>query len=274
MKISGKKVGAYIFLICTSLLFIGPMFLTLLSSLKTNREIFSNPFGLPQVYKFSNYAIAWSEANMGRYFLNTILIAGGTVVILVIVATMAAYILSRYKFRANRGVFIFFLLGMMVPVHTVLVPIAYLIGVLNLKNNLLALILVYVAFSLSFSILVLVNFMKTIPSSLEEAAIIDGATMRNIYTHVILPLSAPSIATISIFNFLGAWNGVVFPLIFINDSRLKPISLGLLNFHGERGSEYGLLMAAIAITVCLPMVVYMLFQEKIEGGLTVGSIKG
>ncbi len=274
MRISLKKFSTYFFLIVTSMLFIGPLILTLLSSLKDNREIFSNPFGLPEVYRFSNYVTAWTEANMGRYFLNTMVIAGGTVVLLILVATMASFVLSRISFRGSRAIFIFFLLGMMVPMHSVLVPIAYMIGIFQLKNNLFALILVYVAFSLSFSILVLVNFMKTINGSLEEAAIIDGASLVNIYTHIILPLSAPSIATISIFNFLGAWNGVVFPLLFINDSRLKPISLGLLNFSGERGSNYGLLMAAIAITVCVPMLTYMLFQEKIEGGLTVGSIKG
>ncbi len=274
MRTTTKKIGSYLFLISTSLLFIVPMILTVLSSVKGNREIFSNPFGLPEVYRFSNYTTAWIEANMGRYFLNTIVIAGGTVILLIIVATMASYILSRYSFLWNRTIFLFFLLGMMIPMHSVLVPIAYMIGALQLKNNIFALIMVYVAFSLSFSILVLVNFMKTIPSSLEEAAIIDGASMPNMYAHIIVPLSAPAISTISIFNFLGAWNGVVFPLIFINDSRLKPISLGLLNFNGERGSEYGLLMAAIAITVCVPMIVYLLFQEKIEGGLTAGSIKG
>jgi len=153
------------------------------------------------------------------------------------------------------------------------VPVSYIIGALELKNNLVALVLLYVAFSLSFSILVLTRFMKGINASLEEAALMDGASYFQIYFKVILPMSVPAISTVSIFNFLGAWNNILFPLLFINDDRLKPIALGLLNFSGERGSEYGPLMAAIVITILVPLVVYLLFQEKIESGLAAGSVK-
>ena len=152
------------------------------------------------------------------------------------------------------------MLGMMVPVHTVLVPVSYIIGALNLKNNIPALVMIYVAFSLPFSILVVTNFMKGVNRSLEEAALM-------------LPMTVPAISTISIFNFLGAWNNILFPLLFINDKNLKPIALGLLNFNGERGSDYGPLMAAIVITVAVPLVIYLLFQEKVEGGLAAGAVK-
>jgi raffinose/stachyose/melibiose transport system permease protein len=154
-----------------------------------------------------------------------------------------------------------------------LVPVAYIIGALNLKNNILALILIYVSFSLPFSILVMTNFMKGVNRSLEEAAVIDGATYFQVYRLVILPLCIPALSTISIFNFLSAWNNILFPLLFINDKKLKPISLGLLNFNGERGSDYGPLMAAIVITVALPLILYLLFQEKVEGGLAAGAVK-
>ena len=165
------------------------------------------------------------------------------------------------------------MLGMMVPVHTVLVPVSYIIGALNLKNNIPALVMIYVAFSLPFSILVVTNFMKGVNRSLEEAALIDGATYFQIYKNVMLPMTVPAISTISIFNFLGAWNNILFPLLFINDKNLKPIALGLLNFNGERGSDYGPLMAAIVIAVAVPLVIYLLFQEKVEGGLAAGAVK-
>lgn len=201
------------------------------------------------------------------------MISMSTVIVLVIVASMAAYVLARFDFKINKYLSIFFLLGMMIPMHTILVPVAYLVGKLGLKNNLVALVLIYVAFSLSFSIFVLTRFMKGINMSLEEAAIIDGAGYFQIYTRIVLPLSVPAISTVSIFNFLGAWNNILFPLLFINDDKLKPISLGLLNFNGERGSEYGPLMAAIVITVFVPLVIYLLFQEKVEGGLAAGAVK-
>ncbi len=253
--------------------FIGPMLFTLVSSLKENNEIFNSPFSLPEIFKFENYVIAWNEANMGRYLLNSILISLSTVLILAFVASMASFALSRFDFKINKFLILFFLIGMMIPMHTVLVPVSYMIGLFGLKNNLIALVLLYVAFSLPFSILVLTRFMKGISASLEEAAIMDGASYFQVYFKIILPMSVPAISTISIFNFLAAWNDILFPLLFINDDKLKPVALGLLNFSGERGSEYGPLMAAIAITILVPLAVYLLFQEKVESGLASGAVK-
>ncbi|WP_312441024.1 carbohydrate ABC transporter permease [Lacrimispora sp.] len=267
------KVIMYLYLLLMTVVFAMPMVFTLLSSVKTKLEIFSDPFALPKVPQFVNYIVAWKEANMSRYFINSILQAGATVIILAIMASMAAYVLSRFDFKGNKFLLLFFTVGMMVPMHTVLVPVAYIIGALNLKNNILALILIYVSFSLPFSILVMTNFMKGVNRSLEEAAVIDGATYFQVYRLVILPLCIPALSTISIFNFLSSWNNILFPLLFINDKKLKPISLGLLNFNGERGSDYGPLMAAIVITVALPLILYLLFQEKVEGGLAAGAVK-
>lgn len=267
------KIGIYTFLTVMALTFICPMVFTIISSFKNNTEIFGSPFSLPKKFLLSNYVEAWKGANMSTYFFNSIFISFATVVILVIVSSMAAYALSRFKLRFGKGLMVFFLAGMMIPIHTILVPVAYVIGAFNLKNNLAALIMVYVAFSLSFSIYVLERFMRGINVSLEEAAIIDGAGFFQIYSKVILPMTVPAISTISIFNFLGAWNNILFPLLFINDDKLKPIALGLLNFNGERGSQYGPLMAAIVITVFVPMIIYLLFQEKVENGLAAGAVK-
>ena len=263
----------YIFLIAMAAMFVTPLLFTLISSLKDNREIFASPFALPETYRFENYIIAWKEANMSQYFLNSVFISVATVVILGIVASMAAFIIARFNFKMNKFIMIFFMIGMMIPMHTILVPITYMIGTFNLKNNLFVLVLLYVGFSIPFSVMVLTNFMRGNNQSLEEAAIIDGANYFQIYRHVALPLTIPAISTISIFNFLSAWNNVLFPLLFINDKKLKPISLGLLNFNGERGSQYGPLMAAIAITVFIPLVIYLLFQEKVESGLAAGAVK-
>lgn len=268
-----RNLGVYILLILMTFVFAGPMLFTVLSSFKENNEIFGSPFRLPEVFRFENYQIAWQEAHMSQYFFNSLLISLATVAVVIVVASMAAYVLSRFEFKVNRFLSTFFLLGMMVPMHTILVPVAYLVGRLGLKNNLLALVLIYVAFALPFSILVLTRFMKGINQSLEEAAIIDGASYFQVYAKVIMPLSVPAISTVSIFNFLGAWNNILFPLLFINNDKLKPISLGLLNFNGERGSEYGPLMAAIVITVMVPLGIYLLFQEKVEGGLAAGAVK-
>lgn len=272
-KVTKGTVGMYIFLIVMGVIFAMPMLFTILSSVKSKVEIFSKPFALPEVFKFSNYVEAWTGANMGTYFINSIIQSVSTVIVLAIVASMAAYMLSRFNFKINGFLMVFFMVGMMVPMHTVLVPVSYVIGALNLKNNIPALVLIYVAFNLPFSIVVTSNFMKGVNHSLEEAALIDGATYFQIYRKVMLPMVVPAISTISIFNFLGAWNNILFPLLFINDKKYKPIALGLLNFNGERGSDYGPLMAAIVITVAVPLILYLLFQEKVEGGLAAGAVK-
>lgn len=270
---TGMKAITYVFLIIMAIIFIMPMLFTIVSSLKTKLEIFSQPFALPKIPQWSNYIVAWRDANMSAYFINSVVQAGSTVIVTSLVSTMAAYALARFDFKLNKILVVVFLLGMMVPMHTILVPVSYIIGLFNLKNNIPALVLVYVAFNLPFSIMVMITFMKGVNRSLEEAAIIDGASYFQIYSRIMIPLTLPAISTISIFNFMGAWNNILFPLLFINDKKLRPIALGLLNFNGERGSEYGLMMAGIVITVAVPLAIYLLFQEKVESGLAAGAVK-
>lgn len=274
MHKSRKSTFAYLFLIGMALFFIGPMLFTLLSSFKGNAEIFDTPFSLPEIWKIENYVIAWKTARMSRYMINSLTIAFCSVAAVLLVSSMAAYVLSRMHFKFNKYLSLFFLLGMMIPMHTIIVPVSYLIGMFNLKNNIFALVLLYVAFSIPFSTAILTNFMSSISKEIEEAAIVDGASYFQIYWKIILPMTVPALSTVGIFNFLSAWNDVLFPLLIINDNDLKTISLGLLSFNGERGSEYGLLMAAITITISIPFIIYILFQEKVEKGVAGGAVKG
>ena len=269
-----SRLGVYVFMIFMALMFISPLIFAIVSSLKDNRSIFRAPFSLPETPLWQNYVTAWTTGKMGSYFLNSVFISFSTIILLGLVASMAAFALSKMQLKMNKFLGTFFLLGMMIPLHTVLIPVAFLVGNLGLTNNLFALIFIYVAFSLPFSISVLTVFMNTINNSLLEAAVIDGAGFFQIYKNVILPMSVPALSTISIFNFLSSWNDILFPLIIINDNRLKPISLGLLNFHGERGSDYGPMMAAIVITSIIPIILYVLFQEKVESEIAAGAVKG
>ena len=263
----------YIFLIALAVIYVAPLLWMLSVSLKDNAGVMAAPFALPEVFHWENYQQAWTMGKLGTALVNSVLVCGITLVVSLFFGAMAAFAIARMRWKLSEAAHTFFLIGMMVPVHTVVVPVSYIIGALNLKNNIPALVMIYVAFSLPFSILVVTNFMKGVNRSLEEAALIDGATYFQIYKNVMLPMTVPAISTISIFNFLGAWNNILFPLLFINDKNLKPIALGLLNFNGERGSDYGPLMAAIVITVAVPLVIYLLFQEKVEGGLAAGAVK-
>lgn len=273
LKNTTKKLGAYLFMTLMALTFISPLVFAVISSLKDNRAIFRSPFSWPEKYLFENYTTAWTKGGMGSYFLNSVFVSFSTIVLLAFVASLASFALAKMKLRINRFLYAFFLMGMMIPLHTILVPVTFIIGNLGLKNNLFVLVFIYVAFSLPFSIAVLTVFMTGINEALIEAAVIDGAGFFQVYYKIMLPMSVPALSTISIFNFLTSWNDILFPLITISDKRLKPISLGLLNFHGERGSDYGPMMAAIVITAAIPIILYILFQEKVESGIAAGAVK-
>lgn len=271
MKVSKRnKIILYIFVILMGLLFVGPILFTVFSSLKNNTEIFGAPFALPKVYRFSNYTQAWRDAKLGLYMRNSIILSISSVVLGLLINSMASYVLSRFNFKMNKYLSLFFLMGMMIPMHTILVPITYIIGAFGWKNNLIVLVTLYISFSIPFSTAVLTSFMKGITKSVEEAALIDGASFFQIFLRIILPMSGPAISTIAIMNFLGVWNDVLFPLLFLNDPSKKTLALGLLIFNGERGSEYGPMFAAIAISLFIPIVIYLFFQEKIEEGMASG----
>jgi raffinose/stachyose/melibiose transport system permease protein len=170
--------------------------------------------------------------------------------------------------------YLLFIMGMMIPLQSTMIPLAFNIGKFGLKDNFIALILVSSAYSISMTVFILTGFMKSIPDALEESAIIDGCNVFQVFTKIIIPISMPAVATASIFNFLNTWNNLLFPLLFISDNDKMPISYGLLAFRGEKVGDFGGLMAAIITTIIPPLLAYVILQEKVEKGLTAGAVKG
>ena len=251
-----------------------PVYFAVISSVKTTRQIFSTPFSMPIEYHFENYSTAWTVGSMGRYFLNTLFLTGVSLALLVFVASMAAFIIARFRFRMRPLLLLFFVSGMMIPMQSVIIPLAFNLGSLHLKNSYTVLILLYVAFQLPMSIFIYNGFMVSIPHELEEAAIIDGCSTAKVYINVALPLSVPAIVTSSIFNFINLWNNLLFPLVFINDKNKQVISYGLLQFFSQWKSDYGGVMAAITLSIIPSLILYILLQEKVEAGMMAGALKG
>ena len=223
---------------------------------------------------FENYTNAWNVGHIGRYFVNTIFVTVSTIVLTGLVASMAAYIIARMEFIGSKFIYILFIIGLMVPMQSTIIPLAFGIGRLGLSDNYLILILLYTAFSIPMAVFILTGFMKSIPLELEEASIIDGCNHIGVFRHIILPMSIPALASVSIFNFILAWNNLLFPLIFIRDSSKNVISIGLLSFFAEKTSDFGGVMAGAAITIIPPMITYILLQEKVEKGFAAGALKG
>lgn len=269
----GRTIGFLIFL-GVALINVYPLVFTMFCSFKGNLEIFQSFTALPKRLRFENYATAWSVGNIGRYFLNTVVLAGGTIALSALLGALAAYILSKFRFRGQGFVYMFFVAGMMIPIQAVLIPLSYVFGRLGIMNNYGMLCLLYTAFCLPMTVLILTGIIKSIPSELEEATIMDGGNALQTFWHIILPLAVPGIVSVSIFNFIQVWNNLLFPLIFISDKNKGTISMGLLSFFGEFSTDYSASMAGICLTTIPVVILYVLFQEKIENGLMSGALKG
>ena len=269
-----SQILRYAFLILVAFICIFPIYFAVVSSFKSTSEIFSSMFSLPSSLSLKNYIMAWETGNLGRYFINTIYLTGIALVILVIVGSMAAYVLARYEFKFQNTVLMFFVSGMMIPMQSVIIPLAFDLGAFNIRNSYTVLILLYVAFQLPMTIFIFNGFMKGIPYELEEAARIDGCSAGRVYAKIILPLSTPTIVTATIFNFINVWNNLLFPLVFITDKNKQVISYGLLTFFSQWKSDYGGVMAAITLTIVPSLLIYIFLQEKVEQGMTAGAVKG
>lgn len=263
----------YAILLAYSFVVVYPLFLMILSSFKTSREIFRSPFSLPGSFSFANYAEAWGRGNFSTYFVNSVVVTGVSLLLVLALGSMAAYPLGRYAFRGRQWLSLYFLSGLMLPIKLGILPLFFLMKALGLMNTPGALIAVYSASGLPFTIFILSNFFSTLPKELEEAARLDGASEFRIFWQVMLPLVRPALATVAIFNFIPWWNDFFFPLIFIRSDRFKTLPLGLFAFFGEHQNDWSLLFAGLTITALPLLVLYLFASRQIIKGLTTGALK-
>ncbi len=267
-----KKIVLYLFCILMTVFFIYPLYFIVISSAKSNTMIFENPF-LPSLdFHLENFSKAWA-AGIGRQFLNSLILALGAVVVTAVFSCMIAFALTRLRFKLQGAVRVYFVMGMMVPIQSIIVPIAFMTNTFELRDNYILLIFLYSVFWMPLSIFIITGFLYSIPVSLEEAAVIDGCSIYKVFFKIILPLIKPAVATASIFVFMYTWNELLTAMIMIGKSELRTISVGLLNFVGAHNSDYGALMAAILIAILPPFFMYLFMQENVVKGLTSGANK-
>lgn len=250
-----------------------PLFWMVVSSLKSYDEIYNNVWGLPSVWHFENYATAWSMGISG-YFINSLWVTLATIFLVVIIGSMAAFTLSRYKSRWIDVALIFTIGGIMMNPQVALIPLFEMLTWMDLINTHWALILTYVAYRLPLTIILIRAFFLSIPRELEESAIIDGCSEFGIYARIYLPLSVPIIVTTIVLTAYFAWNEFMFATVFIDSDVLKTIPSGLMNFRDALRTDWGVLLAGMVIAT-IPMVVLLIFlQRYLVRGLSEGSVKG
>lgn len=252
-----------------------PLLWMFVSSLKTDREIISIPFGLPAAAQWENFGRAWTNANIGSYFVNTLLVVTGGVALTLLCSAMAAYVIAKFRFVGSQFVYWLFAASMTFPVFLGLVPLFFVASNLGLTNSIAGLILVYAAYSLPFTIFFLMPFFKEIPTEFAEAARIDGAGEIRLFFTIMVPLAKPGLVSMAIFNFLSQWNQYLLPLILVTDEKKFVISQGLVNIAVNQGyqSDWGALFAGLSIATMPVLVTYLIFQRRIQSGLTIGGLK-
>ena len=268
-------VLGWIFLVFLAIVIIFPMLWILISGFKTNREIFTNPFSLPQEWMVSNYAMAW-KYGLGDYFLNSIFVTAVSTALTVLIALLASYGLthSRFQFRLRKPLLLFIISGLMLAPQVALIPLYSLFSDIGIYDTYLAVIVPYVAFRLPFTVFLMRAYLLSIPKDLEDAAYIDGCGSFGVLTKIVMPLCKPIVATASLLTGMYCWNEFMFVLVFTSSDSLWTIPLGLMNMRGTFRTEWGVLIAALTLSALPIIIVFILLQKQFIRGLAAGGVKG
>ncbi len=278
MIASGRDRSILLFanlvLIFFAILWVMPFVTILLSATRTQGDLISHGvFSIPKSIRWANFSDAWATGGFTQYFKNSLILILVKVPLGLLIASLAAYPLAKMRFRGRSAVFIFFLMGLAVPVQVTLQPLLVMMKHLGIANSIAALIPPYLAFGMPFQIFVMRGFFRLLPTELIEAARVDGASNAVIFFRIMLPLSLPPLATLAIIDTLATWNEFLIALVLISEQSSRTVPVGLLQFQGQFNSQYTLLMAGVLISILPVLVIFILLQRYFVAGLT-GGVKG
>ena len=261
-------------LIINSLIVLLPVFFLINSSLRESNEFARTPFALARDLFWENYQRVWSEGEFGSYFINSLIITGGSLILILILALGAGFVLGRYSFKGNNVIFAFILTGMLVPAKLAILPLFIQLKWMNLLDSRLGLILVYTSAALPAAIFIMSGFFKSLPTDLDNAARIDGASEFKLLSKVLVPLVRPGMAIVAIYSAIPIWNDFFLPLVFLQSPEKKTLMQGLTVFFGQYASQWGVLFAGLCLAALPLVVLYLILSEQFIKGLTAGAVKG
>jgi N-acetylglucosamine transport system permease protein len=252
-----------------------PLLWAVVTAFKSDREIFTNSWGLPSEWRFENFVRAWTTANIGSYFINSMIVVCSAVVLVMLLGAMVAYVLAQYEFPGRNVIYYTLVVGMAFPIIVALVPLFFVVRNLGMLATYHGLILVYTAYALPFTVFFLTSFFKTLPGALVEAAMLDGCSHAGAFFRIMLPLARPGMISIGILNFLGLWNQFLLPLVLMPDKERYVLSQGLAVLVANQGyrSDWSALFAGLVIALLPVLAVYVAFQRRIQDGMNAGALK-
>lgn len=268
------KTGKWFYIIFFLIMTILPIIWLIISSFKTNFEFETQPFSFPKVWQVQNYLNAFKMANLGRLFLNSVIVAVCTTALNMLIASMAAFVIAREEFRFKNGLLSLILSGILIPIIALMVPYFKIISSVGLYDTLLALIITYSAINIPISVFLIHGFMCTIPKELEEAATIDGCSFFQRFSKVILPLTKPGLVTAGTFVLIICWNEFTYAMLLTSSEASRTLQLGIRFFRSQFVTDYTSMLAAIVITMVPTIFMYIFLHNKIISGMTSGAVKG
>jgi raffinose/stachyose/melibiose transport system permease protein len=269
-----ESILPHLALLVYAALALFPIILVVMNSFKTRKAIFQEPlaFPNPETFSLEGYLTVWERAGFPVYFRNSIVVTVVSIVLILLFGAMAAFALSEYRFRGNTFMGLYLALGIMIPIRLGTVGILRLVSAMGLVNNLLGLILVYVAMGLPLTIFVLTSFMRQVPREMKEAARVDGASEYRIFG-LVLPLVRPAVATVAVFVMIPIWNDLWFPLILAPGESTKTVTLGVQQFLGQFVSDWNAVLSSLTLAMIPVLILYIIFSRQLIRGITAGSIK-
>ncbi len=265
----------YILLGIWALLQLFPLYWMFTFSLKTNQEIFGdNPIGLPHAWRWENYLDVVENAHMLTYFVNSVIVAAVSILLVVVLGLMATYALTRMLWRGRQAMRSYYMLGLAIPIHAALLPVFLMLRDLRLLNTHWALIFPYAAFALAMGILIFSGFIHSIPFELEESACLDGCSVYGIFFRIIVPMMMPAVAVVAIFTFLQCWNELLFASTYATDWHYRTLTVGIMEMSGQYRTEWGPIGAGLCVATVPMLLLYIILSEKVQKSLVLGAVKG
>lgn len=274
MRIANMHLPSHALLILWSFAAMFPVWILIINTLKTKKEIYGNPFGLPVKWTLENYQYVVSDSNFFTYFRNSFIVVVVSLTLILLLGSLCAYALAHWRSKLSGIVYFFIIIGMMLPIKIATIRLLEMMKAIGLLDSLWSLFPVYTAMGIPTAIFILTEFIRSLPLELYEAAYIDGAGRFRIYSTIVVPLIRPALATVAVYNLVPIWNDLWFPLIFINQESQKTVLLAVTKLQGQYTTDWPKLLAILSLSALPVIILYLSMSKQFIRGLTAGAVKG
>ncbi len=274
LRLMNMHIPYHIVMILWSFIAMFPVWILLINTFKVRKEIYTNPFGLPQTWTLQNYQSLLSNSNFFLYFRNSFLVVVISLFMILFLGSLCAYALAHWRTKTSHAVYFFFVIGMMLPIKIATIRLLQIMKALNTLNTLFSLYPVYIAMGLPTAVFILTEFIHGLPGELYEAGYMDGASRFRIYYRIVVPLIRPALATVAIYNLVPIWNDLWFPLIFITKESQKTVLLAVTRLQGQYSTDWPKVLTILAMSALPVITLYLVFSKQFVKGLTAGAVKG